>query len=78
MTKQAVKHYKNIGAFEKDADKMQKKGWKIANQSSHKEHFKIGKGCCLGFIFLPLMIFGRGKSSIIATYEKEEGENGKD
>jgi len=69
---QQTKNYKNLKQFQKDSAKMQSEGWKITNQTSHKDSFKAGKSCCLGFIFLPLMVFGRGKSSIIVTYDKDD------
>lgn len=69
MGKQITRTYTSDSAFRSDIENMQKHGWVLVNHTSHKDEFDIGKGCCLGFIFLPLMIFGRGKTKIIATYE---------
>ncbi len=71
---QQTKTYKNAKQFQSDSAKMQSNGWKVISQTSHKDTFKAGKSCCLGFIFLPLMVFGRGKSSIIVTYEKDDNK----
>lgn len=72
MKEQTTKTYRTVKEFHKDREKMQRDGWVVLNQVSHKESFKAGKGCCLGIIFLPLMLFGRGKSSLIVNYERDK------
>ena len=67
---QATRSYATEGKFEAGNEEMREQGWKLTHQTSHKDQYNVGKGCCLGVIFLPLALFGRGKSSIIATYEK--------
>jgi hypothetical protein len=74
MQEKITKIYKSLGEFKKDQSKMEQQGWVVINQSSHRETFNAGKGCCLGMIFLPLMLFGRGKSSLIVNYERETEE----
>lgn len=72
---QIVKTYKNSWEFQRDSKKMLDSGWMIVNQTSHKEKYSITRGCLFGFLFLPLMVLGRGNSSIIVTYGRADGGN---
>lgn len=71
---QTTKTYKNPKAFQMDSVRMQADGWRVINQTSHKDSYNATKGCLLGCLFLPLALFGRGKASIIVTYEREKSE----
>ena len=70
---QITKTYKKPKQFQKDAKKMQKQGWMVVSQTGHKEGYHAVKGIALGLIFLPLALFGRGKSSVIVTYGRDNG-----
>ena len=72
---QITKTYKKPKQFQKDAKKMQKKGWRVVSQTGHKEGYHAARGIALGLLFLPLALFGIGKSSIVVTYEREKQTN---
>lgn len=62
---QQIKRYDNEKKLAKDQKKLAKKGWRVTNVESHKP---TSSGCRLiagGFLF------GRKKSILIATYERE-------
>lgn len=61
-----VREYKNRQKFQGDAKKLYAKGYRVAS-TMEKQH-KMG---CIRFI-LGGFLFGRRKTTIIVTYEKEE------
>lgn len=58
-----VKNYKNSRQYQKDANKMGKKGWKIVSVISEEQ-----KSGCAHFLFFG--IFFKPKPLTVVTYEK--------
>lgn len=46
-------------------------GWKVKSKIVVGKGFNTKKGCCWGFLFLPLMVFGISNGQIEVTLEKE-------
>lgn len=55
---------------QQEEEKLFSYGFRIDSEEETKD-WQSGKACCLGLIFLPLALFGRGKF-IKVTYIKEE------
>lgn len=46
---------------QKRLEEMLSAGWEIKESKHVDADYKFGKTCCLGFIFLPLALLGKGK-----------------
>jgi hypothetical protein len=71
--------YKDDKSGRKKCEEMIKtyaaEGWTVHSRTVSKEKYNAGKGCCLGLIFLPLALFGRGKTFIDVVMEREVPTN---
>ncbi len=64
--------YKNPKAYEKDAPKLAKKGWKVESVTERKPRAGIGRLLSLGFV---TMIFPP-KPELVVTYSKSTLKKG--
>jgi len=63
-----VRSYKNDKTYQKDAQKMYKKGYRVLSVENHKENQGCGLLGCKAILFLPLVLIGK-KPQLVVTYE---------
>jgi len=57
--------------LQKKVGKLTRDGYVEVSRNVYGSTFKAGKGCCLGIIFLPLMLFGYESGEIEVVMEKK-------
>ncbi|MFX1499360.1 MAG: hypothetical protein ACFFDH_00185 [Promethearchaeota archaeon] len=50
---------------------MQAEGWEVISSEVVKGDYKAGKTCCLGCLFLPLALLGKGEDKFKVQYRRE-------
>lgn len=60
--------YKSEFDMKKGIEIMQSVGWRVDNTEVIEGGYKAGKTCCLGLIFLPLALLGKGRKSYKVQY----------
>lgn len=51
---------------------MQAGGWEVVDTEVIRGSYEFGKTCCLGILFLPLALLGRGKDKYKVQYRRRQ------
>lgn len=71
-TRTVVLTYRSEKEMQKDIQNKESKGWKVLGVQRVNQGYAAGKTCCLGFLFLPLALFGKKSDVFQVTYQFEE------
>lgn len=58
--------------LQKQIEKLEKQGYVEVDRRTYNGEFNVGKGVCLGCLFLPLAFFGYNAGEIEVVMEKKE------
>lgn len=58
--------------LQKKIEKLEKQGYIEVDRRTYGGEFNVGKGVCLGCLFLPLAFFGYNSGEIEVVMEKKE------